>query len=316
MESASRRTYENGSSRHDLWVRRSALIFPANVPKFYEQAHLRGADALVLDLEDSVAAEQKMAARQTFSEALQAAQKGNVPVLVRVNNEFPELVRDLDACVQYGVDEVMFPKIESADQVKVLDALLREREILRDLPQGRLRVSLVIESTVGLENALSIAQASSRISTLALGAEDLKRELRIDAGDDGDLLVWAHNRIVVAAYAAGITPLGYPGSIADYRDIDKFERAVERGRCMGYMGGYCIHPRQIEVLNRKFSPSKEQVAWAQKVADAFSSASAEGRASVSVDGQMVDIPVAEQAHGILERSCSVKEFENHKANVG
>jgi citrate lyase subunit beta / citryl-CoA lyase len=308
-------TSVEGPPEKGALVRRSALILPANVSSFVEKAHRRGADAIVLDLEDSVSADEKEAARETLPEALKAARKGGVPVLVRVNSEFLELVKDLDACVRPQLDEVMLPKAESADQVKILDALLRERELLWELPVGRIKVNLVIESTLGLEHVFSISQASKRAITLALGGEDLKRELNLDTDTDGDALLWAHSRIVLAARAASLVPLGYPGSISNYHNIEEFQRAVEHGRRMGYAGGYCIHPRQVEVLNRGFSSSEEQVAWAQKVVDAFSASLADGRASISVDGQMVDTPVAERARGILEWSRRIREFDARKPQV-
>lgn len=290
-------------------VRRSALILPVNVSKFVEKAHQCGADAIVLDLEDSVPAEEKFVARGMIPDALQTTREGGVPVLVRVNSRFSELVRDLDACVQPLLDEVIYPKAESSDEVKILDALLRERELASGLMEGTIGINLLIESALGLEHALHIAKASPRVVTIALGGEDLKRELNLDVGPDGDELLWGHSRIIVAAHAAGVIPLGFPGPIAEYKDLENLERAVERGRRMGYAGAYCIHPRQVEVLNRGFSPTDVQIAWAERVVEAFSLATANGRASTSVDGAMVDIPVAEQAQDILDRARRIRELD-------
>lgn len=305
-------TSVEGPPEKGTFVRRSALILPANVPEYVEKAHLRGADALVLDLEDSVSAGEKEAAREILPDALEAAGKGAVPILVRVNSEFLELVRDLGACVRPQLDEVMLPKAESTDQVKILDALLTEHELLRGLPAGRIKINLVVESALGLEHVFSISQASKRTITLALGSEDLKRELNLDTDADADALLWAHSRIVLAARAASLVPLGYPGSISNYHDLEEFERAVEHGRRMGYVGGYCIHPRQVEILNVGFSPPEEQVVWARKVVDAFSASVAEGRASTSVDGRMIDIPVAERAQSILERLRGIRDLDARK----
>jgi citrate lyase subunit beta/citryl-CoA lyase len=301
--------------RRGAFVRRSALILPADVARFVEKAPRRGADAIVLDLEDSVATDEKESAREAIPHALETASNGGVPLLVRVNSEFPELVKDLDACVLPQLDEVMLPKAETTDQVKILDALLRERELGRGLSEGRVKVNLVVESALGLEQVFPVAEASERSITLALGSEDLKRELNLGAEADGDALLWAHSRIVFAARAAGLVPLGYPGSIANYQDIEKFESAVEHGRRIGYAGGYCIHPRQVDVLNRGFSPTKEEVTWARDVADAFSASLASGRASTSVDGQMIDTPVAERAQRILEQAHRIEDFQARKLEV-
>ncbi len=301
---------------HARLVRRSALILPVNVHGFVERAHLRGADAIVLDLEDSVPKEEKGNARRAIPEALRIAGGGGVPVLVRVNDEFSDLIRDLDACVRPELDEVVLPKVETPDQVKVLEALLAERELKSRLPEGKIGVNLLIESALGLERASSIVRAGTRVATVALGSEDLMRELNADTGPAGDEFLWAHGRIIMAAYASGVTPLGFPGTIAEYTDLEELRRAVARGRSMGYMGGYCIHPRQVRVLNEGFSPTDEQVEWARRVVEAFSLSIADGRSSTSLEGKMIDAPVADRARSILERKNAVEAIEDRKPSGG
>lgn len=304
------------STLHARFIRRSALILPVNVPKFIEGAYLRGADAIVLDLEDSVPAEERETARGEFPGALQAVTRGAVPVLVRVNHEFGELIRDLDACVSPELDEVVLPKTESADQVKILDALLRERELGLGLPEGKTGINLLIESALGLERVSSIARASARVVTVALGGEDLKRELNIITDSDSEELPWAHARIIMAAYAAKVAPIGFPGSIAEYGNLEALRYAVHRGSSMGYMGGYCIHPAQVEILNEGFSPTEDQEAWARKVTEAFSLSAADGRSSTSVEGEMVDKPVVERARSVLSQREAIEAFEASKPTPG
>lgn len=264
---------------------------------------------MVLDLEDSVPAEEKETARKAIPGALRAAERGAVPVLVRVNYEFVELVRDLDACVRPELDEVVLPKVETIDQVKALETLLRERELGLGLPEGKIGMDLLIESALGLERASSIVRASKRITTVALGGEDLKRELNTDSDEE---LLWAHGRIIMAAYAAEVAPLGFPGSIAEYGDLEALRHAVDRGRSMGYVGGYCIHPAQVQILNKGFSPTGAQVAWARKVAEVFSLSTAAGRSSTSVEGKMVDKPVADRARSILSQVEAIETVDAGK----
>lgn len=299
------------STLHARFIRRSALILPVNVPEFVERAYLRGADAVVLDLEDSVPTEERETARKAVPGALQAVKRGAVPILVRVNHDFRELVRDLDACVRPELDEVVLPKAETADQVKILEALLMERELGLGLPEGRIGINLLIETALGLERASSLVRASRRVTTVALGGEDLKRELNTDSDEE---LLWAHGRILMAAYAAEVAALGFPGSIAEYEDLEAFRHAVERGRNMGYVGGYCIHPAQVQVLNEGFSPARDQVAWARKVAEAYALSTADGRSSTGVEGEMVDKPVADRARSILSRTEAIETFEAGKPN--
>lgn len=300
------------STLHSRFIRRSTLILPVNVPKFVERAYLRGADAVVLDLEDSVPMEEKKTARKAVPGALRAAKRGAVPVLVRVNHEFRQLVRDLDACVRPELNEVVLPKAETVDQVKILEALLAERELGLGLPEGKIGINLLIESALGLERASSIVRASKRVVTVALGGEDLKRELNLSTGSDGEELLWAHGRIIMAAYAAEVDPLGFPGSIAEYGDLEVLRHTVDRGRSMGYVGGYCIHPAQVRVLNEGFSPTGDQVAWARKVAEAFSLSAADGWSSIGLEGKMVDKPIADRAKSILSQTEAIETFEASK----
>lgn len=307
----SRRT-DDYSKLHARFIRRSTLILPVNVPKFVERAYLRGADAVVLDLEDSVPAEEREAARRAVPGALRTAKRGAVPVLVRVNHEFRQLVKDLDACVRPELDELVLPKAETIDQVKILDALLSERELGLGLPEGKIGINLLIESALGLERVSAIVRASKRVVTVALGGEDLKRELNLSTGSNEEELLWAHGRIIMAAYAAEVAPLGFPGSIAEYGDLEVLRRAVDRGRSMGYVGGYCIHPAQVQVLNEGFSPTRDQVAWARTVVDAFSLSAADGRSSIGLEGKMVDKPVADRAKSILSQTEAIETFEASK----
>jgi citrate lyase subunit beta/citryl-CoA lyase len=297
-------------------ARRSALILPINVPKFVERAHLRGADAIVLDLEDSVPPAEKVSARKLIPESLRLVARGGAEVAVRVNNESELLADDIDAAVQPGLDTIAFPKVESAEQIRAVVARIEALETQRGLPPGHVRLSLAIETPRGLLAAREIAAASERIATMSVGVEDYCLELGVEPSPDGMELLYAVSTIVTVCKATGrIQPTGLVGSIAGFRDIAVFEGAAQRARQLGCLGAGCIHPDQVVVLNRVFSPDPAKVADAERVVAAFEEGVRRGTASVNVDGKMVDVPVYKRALVVLDRARSVAQTERRKAEA-
>jgi citrate lyase subunit beta/citryl-CoA lyase len=294
-------------------ARRSALILPINVPKFVERAHLRDADAIVLDLEDSVPAAEKTSARRLIPEALRAVARGGAEVAVRVNNERDLLADDIDAAVHPGLDTIAFPKAESADQIRAVVARLEGLERARGLTPGHVRLSLAIETPRGLLAAREIAAASDRIATMSVGVEDYCLKLGVEPSAEGMELLYAVSTIVTICKATGIQPTGLVGSIAGFRDMAVFEGAAQRARQLGCLGAGCIHPDQVVVLNRVFSPDPAKVEYAERVVAAFEDGVRRGTASVNVAGKMVDVPVYKRALVILARARSVAETERRKA---
>ena len=293
-------------------ARRSSLILPINVPKFVERAHLRDADAIVLDLEDAVPPAEKVSARKLIPESLRMVARGGAEVAVRVNNEPALLADDIDAAVQPGLDTISFPKAESAEQIRAVVAQIEKLEKARGITPGHVRLSLAVETPRGLLAAREIATSSNRIATMSVGVEDYCLELGVEPSPDGTELLYAVSTIVTICKATGITPTGLVGSIAGFRDIATFEGAAERARKLGCLGAGCIHPDQVGVLNRVFSPDPAKVAYAEQVVTAFEEGVRRGTASVNVDGKMVDVPVYKRALVILNRARAVAETERRK----
>lgn len=296
-------------------ARRSALILPINVPRFVERAHLRDADAIVLDLEDAVPAAEKVGARRLIPDALRAVARGGAEVGVRVNNVPALLADDIDAAVHPGLDTINFPKAESVDQVRAVVARLERLERKRGLAPGHVRLSLALETPRGLLAAREIAGASDRIATMSVGVEDYCLELGVEPSADGLELLYAVSTVVTVCKATGIQPTGLLGSIAGFRDIAVFEAAAQRARQLGCVGAGCIHPDQVVVLNRVFSPDPARVAYAERVVAAFDEGVRRGTASVDVDGKMVDVPVYRRALVVLERARAVAGTERRKAEA-
>ncbi len=296
-------------------ARRSSLILPVNVPRFVEKAYTRGADAVVLDLEDSVPAQEKTSARALVREALAVAGRGGAEVLVRVNNDPSLLADDIAAAVHPGLDGLAIPKAESAAHIREIVARIEALEHARGLAPGHLRLSLAVETPRGLLAVEEIATASDRIATMSIGVEDFCLELGVEPSADGLELMYPVARLVTVCKAVGVQPTGLVGSIAGFRDLATFERAAVRARQLGCEGAGCIHPDQVTVLNRVFTPDRGRVEHARRVVDVFEEGVRMGTASVNLDGAMVDVPVYRRAQVLLARARAVEETERRKAEA-
>lgn len=296
-------------------ARRSSLILPVNVRHFVEKAFARGADAIVLDLEDSVPPSEKAGARRLVRDSLAPAGRGGAEVLVRVNNDPALLADDIDAVVHPGLDGLAIPKAESAAQIRDIVARIDRLERERGLAPGHVRLSLAIETPRGLLAVEDIARSSDRIATMSIGVEDYCLELGVEPSADGIELLYPVARLVTICKAVGVQPTGLVGSIADFRDLATFEQAARRARQLGCEGAGCIHPDQVTVLNRVFTPDPAKVENARRVVEAFEDGARRGTASVSLDGKMVDVPVYKRAQVVLARARAVADTERHKAEV-
>ena len=298
-----------------LLIRRSTLILPVNIPRFVDKAHLRGADAIMLDLEDAVPAQEKGPARKLVAETIPRVARGGAEVFVRVNHDAELLADDVEASVHPGLDGLCFPKAESAAQIQRLEAQILDLERRRSMPPGRVEIYPLIESPRGLLDLESIATASPRIRSITLGPEDYCLTLGVEPSADGVELLYGVSKLVTVSKAHGISPLGLLGSIAGFRDLEAFEQCADRARRLGCVGASCIHPDQVGVLNRVFSPAPAAVARARAATEAFEAGLKQGTASVNLDGAMVDIPVYRRAKHVLEQVAAIAVVEQRKTEA-
>ncbi|OUZ07338.1 hypothetical protein BHE97_17725 [Aeromicrobium sp. PE09-221] len=283
-------------------VHAAHLFVPAVRPDLASKAAGSAATAVILDLEDSVPVEQKARARDalgTMAETLAAQGKH---VMVRPNNEPDLLFDDVDAALDAGVRGIVLPKTESVDQLHELDEYLRAREASMSGALERIGLELQIESARGLLDAPRLSEALERTQAMMLGVEDFGTDLGVDPQDPEGDLRWAHGQLLLAATASGVWPYGLIGAFSDFRDLEAYARAVRMSRAFGYVGAYCIHPRQAEIAATGFRPDEEKVRHARRVVDAFDRAEAQGRSACSLDGAMVDLPVVERARRLLRRA--------------
>ena len=299
-------------ARTSMLARRSSLIMPVNVPKFVERAYSRGADAIVLDLEDSIPRAEKANARPYVQEAIPVAGRGGADVLVRINKPFEMAVADLDASVWPGLVGIVFPKVESPIEVQILDRLLAEREQARGLPVGSIQIAISVESALGVQHMAAIACASSRSVTLNLGPEDFTRDIAVEPSPEGAEQAYGKGMTIVAARLAGLQPQGLTSTLADYADLEGLRRSAIAASKLGFKGASGIHPTQMPILNEAFSPTTDEVDYARRVIDVYDEAEAAGRASVGLDGKMIDIPVVERARIVVQRAEAIAQLEERK----
>jgi citrate lyase subunit beta / citryl-CoA lyase len=296
-------------------VQRSMLILPAHVPKFVEKAHLRGADAVVLDLEDAVPASEKAGARTGLARSVALVSRGGADVFIRVNND-PELLdEDLDAAVVHGLHGIFLPKTEQACQVAEVERRIAALELRRGMPAGTVRLALHVESPLGILNLKEIVSAGIRGESLSMGVDDYCLETGIRLSPGGDELLYAMNALVIAARSAGLHPVGVLGSVSDFGDRVAFEASAERARNLGCSGAYCIHPDQVTILNRVFSPRDEDVAHARRIVEAFEEGLRHGRAAIRLDNRMVDTPIYKRARRLMEYGDAIAAKERRKQHA-
>ncbi len=277
---------------------RSFLFAPGNHARRSEKALGLGADAVILDLEDACPAAEKVATREIVVAALQRprASRG----YIRVNPISTEYgYGDIVACVRAGVDGLVIPKIERADELLTVEWLVRQIEREQGLEAGRLDLVPILETGLGVANARAIAEAGTRVRRLAFGAGDFTLDLDIAWSHDEAEFAPYRAAIVLASKAAGLEPPVDTVWVA-LPDTDGFVRSAARARAMGFQGKLCIHPDQVAVVHAAFSPDEAQVAWARKVAAAFEEAERAGSAAIRVDGQFIDYPFLYKAQKVLE----------------
>lgn len=297
----------------NLPVWRSLLYVPANVERFVEKAHSRGADCIQLDLEDSVPPSEKAAARRMVPEAAKRVRRAGADVVVRINSPMAITVQDLDASIGADVDGIAVTKVESADHLKRIDEHISRLESTRGMRDGQTRLIAMIESPGAFLQMPAIAAATDRLVAMNIGGEDFALETGMEPSEA--TLLMPKQQMIFAARAAGIMPLGFIDSLAAYADLDAFANMVRRSRQFGFMGAGCIHPSQVPIVNRYYSPSPDEVAYATRVVEGDAVHAAAGRGSWSLDGKMIDVPVVARAQRLLERSAAIRAREARTLQV-
>ncbi len=285
-------------------VWRSMLFVPVNVPKFVETAHTRGSDAVILDLEDSVPPSEKATARGLIADAAPKVARSGADVVVRINQPLELAVRDIEAAISPAISALMLPKVDGAGHIRLLAELIDRVEAQKGMRVGHTRLMALIETPAAFARTEEIAAAHPRLISVGLGSEDFAMEIGGEPATD--VLFYPKQRVAIAAVANGLLPMGVIGSVADFSDLEGYRASARLARRLGFRGASCIHPKHVEILNEEFGPKPAEIEWASKVIDVYEKAKAEGRASVKLDGKMIDIPIVIRAERVLAHAEAIR----------
>lgn len=282
-------------------VRRSLMFTPADRPEMMQKAPSAGADVIVFDLEDAVAPDRKAEARKTVRSVLSDPDfSPTCEVCVRVNPPGIDAAADLYEILQGShPDSIMLPKATRASDVDTLDRLLKEND-------ASMPILPIIESASGVVGAVEIGE-HPRTDALIFGAEDLAADLGATRTEEGTEVLYARQRVVIAATAVGVDAIDTV--YTDFRDIEGLRADAEQAVRFGYDGKLAIHPAQVEPINDAFTPSLSEIEWAIRVLDAQEDAAADNRGVFSVDGEMIDAPLIAQAERFVRRARAAGVIE-------
>lgn len=285
------------------------LICPLFVPTTDERKVARSletAEAVIFDLEDAVAENEKPGARRILPEILSRPRRCRA--FIRVNSVGTEhMLWDLLEAAAPGLDGIILPKLEGQEQVFLTDWLLDRVESARGLPKRKIGVVAIVETAKGFRDLPAIDFTGSRIVQLALGWEDLKNDLGLN-DPPADLIDQFRVQIITQSRAAGLAP-PLDGVHTDPRDEEGLKKVVRHIRSLGFGGKLCIHPAQIETVRRGLVPDEASLDWARRVVEGFERAEAEGMAAFTLDGHLIDYPIYYRAQSILRRSAELTAAE-------
>lgn len=279
-------------------LRRSLLYVPGDREAMLAKAPGRGADGLILNLEDAVAPANKDAARRTVARALATLDFAGAETIVRINPLASEAgARDLLAVTPAAPDAILLPKVGSAEEVRAAASELARIEASAGLPAGRVRLMCMVESAAGVIAAAEIAACDPRVVALVFGANDLAEDLDCAPAPGQGILLHAACQVVLAARAAGVDAIDTPHM--NIGDGEGLARGAELARALGFAGKSAIHPAQVAAINAAFGPTTEQIAWAERVLALIPGGDEGALGAALLDGQLIEAPHLARAKRIL-----------------
>ncbi len=292
-------------------LRRSELSTPASNERMIEKAAASNADLVFLDLEDSVAPNEKEGARAKVIKGLTTLNWGKKTRAIRINDleteyAYQDIISIVEEAGEY-LDILIIPKVKSARDVWWVDVLLSQIERRLKRPR-RIGLEVLIEEVEAMIHVEEIARSSSRLEAIIFGPFDYAASQGVDSrviGGDldtypGDLWHYARNKIVIAARAAGIDAVD--GPYIDFKNPDGYRRECVRSETLGFVGKWAIHPTQIDIANNVFSPSQEEVDRARKLDTVYTEAQARGLGAVAFEGKMIDVAIIRNARNIIQKA--------------
>jgi malyl-CoA/(S)-citramalyl-CoA lyase len=309
-------------------LHRSELAVPGSNPAMFEKAAKSAADIIFLDCEDAVAPDDKEQARKNIVEGLNDIDWGGKTMMVRINGldthyMYRDVVDIVEACPR--LDMILIPKVGVAADVYALDMLVTQIETAKRRTR-RIGFEVLIETALGMANVEAIAQASKRLEAMSFGVADYAASTRArttviggvnrdsgvltDKDERGERdYFWtdqwhaAQTRMMVACRAYGLRPID--GPFGDFSDPDGYDAAAKRAAVLGYEGKWAIHPSQIELANKVFTPSDAEVTKARRIMEAMAQAAQDGKGAVSLDGRLIDAASIRMAEALLATASAI-----------
>jgi len=285
------------SSKDVLSHWKTLLFVPANEQKFINSCASKGASAVVLDLEDSVHVAHKDKSRRAYQGNVTALVQAGVNVAVRINSDDDYYALDLHSVVIEGTQCIVLPKVESSEQLMLIDDLIAELETDRGLVPGSIALIAMVESAKALLSAATWKGQCDRLAGLFFGTEDFCADCEMEPTPDN--LYHPAQQVVFAAKSQKLLAFGFPASIANYSNIEELECSIRKGRSIGFNGVFCIHPSQVKVANEIYQPLQSEIDAAREVVTAFESAHENAKGVLQVNGRMVDLPVYQRAKSLV-----------------
>lgn len=280
-------------------MRRSMLFLPGNTPNILQNGDALGADAVIFDLEDAVAPDQKDAARILVRNTMTYLDFSRVEVIVRINSVDTDFwKKDLETILPLKPSLIMPPKSSCAQDVLTVDAYMSQLEDRLGFARNTVRLIPLIETALGVENAYQIASCTPRVAAIFLGGEDLTADLQCKRTKESQEIEYARSRMVCAARAAGVDVYDTP--FTDVNDDEGIRIDAEKAKSLGFTGKSAISPRHVPVINAVFSPSQRDIDYAYEVMEAIRRGKEEGRGAVALRGKMIDAPVVSRAERVIE----------------
>ena len=289
---------------------RSMFFVPGHIEKFYQKAVQSDADALVLDMEDSVPEDKKIEVRQLLKNRLKTC-KLSIPVFVRVNSRETGLMeKDLESMALPEVEGFIIPKVKNAGDISYVENLLLKIEEQNKMPSGKFSIFPLIETAEAVMEVMNIAKSSERILGLVFGHEDFLLDMRANHLDNMNNLLVPRMMIAMAARAAGCQPIDTP--YLEIKNLEGCAKFVKESKEMGYEGMLVLHPCQIQIANGGYAPSPEEIEKSRKIIVLCEEAKRAGRSIAFSEGKFVAPPILKQANIVIETALKVAKQENER----
>lgn len=290
----------------EKYLLRSLFFIPGHVDKYIEKAADIKADGIILDIEDSVPPNLKDKARSNVSTLLKSGKLKNKQVIIRINElDSGFLLKDLNAVLHSDVNAIMPAKVYSKEDMAFFDEVLKQYEYELNLEPGHFKIIPLIETLLSFENINSISLSCERLIALAFGGEDYLKELGGAHGEGDHTFDYPRTKIAIAAKAAGLQAIDTP--YLDVHDTQGFFAREQKSRDLGFEGCLLIHPKQIELANECFSPSREEIDTARKIYEAVEESDKKGLSVALLNGVLIGPPMQKNAFKTLIKEKLIKK---------